>query len=277
MNIFWLQQAERDVPVEDQWLTPGELHRLRGMRFPQRRRDWRLGRWTAKCAVASYLEWPSRHDIFTDIEVRTAPSGAPEVLIQGTPGPVVISLSHRVGVAICAVASTGAVLGCDLEKVEPRSQAFISDYFTAEEQSLLGTSPAADQHLLVALLWSAKESALKALGVGLRASTHSAVVTPDDLSPKKNALDCLKHSSCGCCVDDSPWQSLCVRCVEGGIFYGWWKHSGELLRTIVSAPPSRQPLSLALPLNVFSETTLEYLRMARTKALAGGCHRRSLG
>jgi len=28
-----------------------------------------------------------------------------------------------------------------------------------------------------------------------------------------------------------------------------------------------------LPLNVFSETTLEYLRMARTKALAGGCHR----
>ena len=83
MNIFWLQQAERDVPVEDQWLTPGELHRLRGMRFPQRRRDWRLGRWTAKCAVASYLEWRSRHDIFTDIEVRTAPSGAPEVLIQG--------------------------------------------------------------------------------------------------------------------------------------------------------------------------------------------------
>jgi len=195
------------------------------------------------------------------------------VLIQGTPGPVVISLSHRVGVAICAVAPTGAVLGCDLEKIEPRSQAFISDYFTAEEQSLLGTSPAADQHLLVALLWSAKESALKALGVGLRASTHSAVVTPHDLSPKKNALDCLKHSSCGCWVDDSPWQSLCVRCVEGGIFYGWWKHSGELLRTIVSAPPSRQPLSLALPLNVFSETTLEYLRMARTKALAGGCHR----
>ena len=252
MNIFWLQQAERDVPVDDQWLTPDELNRLRGMGFPQRRRDWRLGRWTAKCAVASYLEWPSRHDIFTDIEVRTAPSGAPEVLIQGTPGPVVISLSHRVGVAICAVASTGAVLGCDLEKVEPRSQAFISDYFTAEEQSLLGTSPAADQHLLVALLWSAKESALKALGVGLRASTHSAVVTPDDVSPKKNALDCLKHSSCGCCVDDSPWQSLCVRCVEGGIFYGWWKHSGELLRTIVSAPPSRQPLSLALPLIVFS-------------------------
>ena len=134
MNIFWLQQAERDVPVDDQWLTPDELNRLRGLGFPQRRRDWRLGRWTAKCAVASYLEWPSRHDTFTDIEVRTAPSGAPEVLIQGTPGPVVISLSHRVGVAICAVAPTGAVLGCDLEKIEPRSQAFISDYFTAEEQ-----------------------------------------------------------------------------------------------------------------------------------------------
>lgn len=252
MNVFWLQQAEHDVPAEDQWLTPNELHRLRGMRFPQRRRDWRLGRWTAKCAVASYLEWPSRHDVLTDIEVRTAPCGAPEVLIQGRLRPVVISLSHRAGVAICAVAPTGVVLGCDLEKVEPRSEAFISDYFTAEEQSLLGTNPATDQHLLVALLWSAKESALKALRVGLRASTHSAVVIPDDLWPKKNALECLKHSSSDRCVDeDPPWQSLCVRCVEGGIFQGWWKHTGELLQTIVSSPPSQQPLSLALPLNVF--------------------------
>ena len=73
---------------------------------------------------------------------------------------------------------SGAELGCDLEIVEPRSDAFIADYFTAEEQALIERTSAADRSLLLALLWSAKESALKALRAGLRLDTRSVIVRP---------------------------------------------------------------------------------------------------
>ena len=73
------------------------------MRFAKRQADWRLGRWTAKNAVAAYLNLPSDPQALTDIEIRPAPSGAPEVFIADQPARVTISLSHRAGVAACAV------------------------------------------------------------------------------------------------------------------------------------------------------------------------------
>ena len=66
---------------------------------------------------------------------------------------VTISLSHRSGAAICAVAPAGVDLGCDLEVIEPRSEAFVADYFTVDEQALVaqvvrgGPVPARDPAL----------------------------------------------------------------------------------------------------------------------------------
>ena len=69
-------------------------------------------------------------------------------------------------------------LGCDLELVEPRSDRFVADYLTAAEQQLvLGAGPERD--LVANLIWSAKESALKVLRVGLRRDTRSVEVTLD--------------------------------------------------------------------------------------------------
>ena len=55
----WLQQSEEDVSTCDDWLSGDEAIVLRGLRFAKRRSDWRLGRWTAKCAVAAYLKLPT--------------------------------------------------------------------------------------------------------------------------------------------------------------------------------------------------------------------------
>ena len=63
-------------------------------------------------------------------------------------------------------------LGCDLEVIEPRSEEFVADYFTTEEQKMVSQAPIADRSKLLALLWSAKESALKALREGLRFDTR---------------------------------------------------------------------------------------------------------
>ena len=175
MNVYWLEQIQGDVPPGDDWLSASEVACQHALRFAKRRADWTLGRWTAKCAVAAYLNLPAQPLVLAKIEIHPTASGAPEAFVDERPAAVTISLSHRDGRAICAVAQLGVELGCDLEVIEPRSEAFLSDYFTAGEQALVARAPTADQTRLVTLLWSAKESTLKALKTGLRLDTRSVI------------------------------------------------------------------------------------------------------
>lgn len=77
MDVYWLEQTEADVPAENDWLNASEAVRLSGMRFAKRRADWRLGRWTAKRAVAVSLALPLDRSALAGIEIRQAPDGAP--------------------------------------------------------------------------------------------------------------------------------------------------------------------------------------------------------
>ena len=78
MDVCWLEQTEADVPAENDWLNASEAARLNAMRFAKRRADWRLGRWTAKRALAVCLNLPFDRRALAGIEIRSAPSGAPE-------------------------------------------------------------------------------------------------------------------------------------------------------------------------------------------------------
>ena len=102
MNVYWLEQSEADVPIENDWLSENEVARLNGMRFAKRRADWRLGRWTAKRALSVCMDVPAHPQVFKKMDIRPAPSGAPEVFFANQPAAVTISLSHRDGVAACA-------------------------------------------------------------------------------------------------------------------------------------------------------------------------------
>ena len=244
MNIFWLEQAEANIPPEDNWLTPDERFWVKGMRFPKRRRDYLLGRWTAKRALAAYLDWPIRSDAFADIDIRTAPSGAPIARISGNEAHVVISISHRSGVAMCAVAPSGIALGCDLELVESRSDAFVHDYFTAEEQEILYGVRESERPWLVTLFWSAKESALKALQQGLRLDTRSVVVrlpqVEEHLGNRRNWTSDIYPQ-----VPDTLWNRFDVICRDGLRFQGWSQYTDNFVRTIVSTSACAQPMLVA--------------------------------
>jgi 4'-phosphopantetheinyl transferase len=229
IDVYWLEQTEADVSAADDWLSADEAIRLNSMRFPKRRADWRLGRWTAKHAVASYLDSPSHRQDLAVIEIRPASCGAPEVLFAGNPAAATISLSHSNGRAVCAVAAPDASLGCDLEIIEPHSEGFVADYFAAEEQALIARSPASERPRLLALLWSAKESALKAMRVGLRMDTRSVIVEGFD------------HQTL------ADWSPLHTRCTHGQAFEGWWQHTGIFMRTLVAAPAAAQPIPLNTP------------------------------
>ena len=230
MNVYWFEQKEADVPAANDWLSANEAFCLSGLRIAKRRTDWRLGRWTAKCALSAYLEMPANPQVFNKMDIRSAPCGAPEAFFGEQPAAVTISLSHRSGVAICAVAMSGVEMGCDLEMVEPRSDAFVADYFTVEEQALVARASTADRTWLLALLWSAKESALKALHEGLRLDTRSVVVSPGEGS-----------------FDLNGWSPLQVRYTEGQAFHCWWQQADGIVRTLVAAPPPNPPIRLTIP------------------------------
>lgn len=227
-EVWWLQQTEADVPPGDQWLSLWEADRAASFRIPKRRNDWRLGRWTAKCAVAMHLAMSQDAGSLSQIEVRPAVSGAPEVFISNVTADMTISLSHRAGAAICAVAAAGVQLGCDLELIEPHTQGFVRDYFTAEEQAIVDNCDEEERETLVALVWSAKESVLKALQTGLREDTRSVSVGVTDHLP-----------GIGC------WTELSIRTPGTLAISGWWQRSEKFVRTIAVLPRARLPIALA--------------------------------
>jgi 4'-phosphopantetheinyl transferase len=229
MDVYWLEQTDSDVPPGNEWLSGNEDILLEGLHVAKRRADWRLGRWTAKCAVAAYLKLLVTPARMAEIEISARPSGAPQVMLATGPAPAEISLSHRGGVAMCAVAGPDAAIGCDLEIVETHSAAFIRDYFTDEERVEIARAPASDQPSLVAALWSAKESALKALQEGLRLDTRSVSVRLHEWADEVHR-----------------WYPLQVDCEHGEVFHGWWQRAGNVVRTMVARPNPAMPMLLPM-------------------------------
>jgi 4'-phosphopantetheinyl transferase len=230
----WLALGQDALPPGEQWLAAVEATDLAGLRYTKRRTEFLLRRLVTKHAVASVTGRPTDPGTLACIEVRNAPSGAPYVCVDGAPIELGVSISDRAGWAVCvtscATGSTGPLaVGCDLELVEPRSQGFVCDFLTTTEQHLVGSCVAGDERDAVAnLIWSAKESALKVLGTGLRRDTHTLEVTP--------------AAPCG-----DGWGALTVRAVEGTVFPGWWRREGRFLLTVatqVAAPP---PAALGAP------------------------------
>jgi 4'-phosphopantetheinyl transferase len=256
MSIFWLQQTMADAPIDNAWLCAHEARCLSGMKFAKRSNDWRLGRWTAKCAIAAYLGWRVESSVLVHIEIRPATSGAPEAFIAGQRAALGVSLSHCGGRAIAAVVPSEVVVGCDLEAIEPRLDAFVSDYFTTEEQLLVENVPAPFRPALVTLLWSAKESALKALHEGLRLDTRSVLVNIVGRdrnsayavqSSRKQPAQALQPTYRECSQD--KWCALeLLYTTQGRTFHGWWQTAGNCVRTLVTDLPLLPPLLLDSPL-----------------------------
>ena len=239
MQMYLLEQREQDVPESNGWLGVRERDHVRTLNFLKRRADWRLGRWAAKCAIASLQNIPLHADLLATIQICPAASGQPEIFLNGIPADVTISISHRSGVAICALAANSVRLGCDLEIVEPHSAAFVADYFTSEEQELIERAATNDRWRAIAMLWSAKESALKALHEGLRRDTRSVVVKPATLS-------------CG-----DAWSSLEVHSIEGDCFHGWWRERGGEVQTVVADGSFAPPTQLQAPTSSDQESAID--------------------
>ncbi len=223
--ITWLVQTEDDLPAlpPAAWLSPPERERLARLRVEKRRREWLLGRWTAKRLLQAHLGGPVTGPTLDTLAIVAAPDGAPELVAElpstgpGS-GPLRLAISHSHGRAFCAVAEHIAV-GADIERVAPRHPAFARDYFTAAELASLALAPPAARDTLVTAIWSAKEAALKALRLGLTVDTRHV------------ACELAPASATG------AWAAVRIHCnpnLEAPPLRGWWRVSDGYVLTLAA-------------------------------------------
>lgn len=237
--VGFLLETQAHVPPGEDWLAAAERQTLAGLRLPKRRADWRLGRWALKRAVRLALYGSDEAIAATRVEVRPAESGAPTVWIDGAPAPCAVSLSHSDGRAFCVVAPAGTAIGCDLERVEPRGAAFVDTFFAESEQALVASAPGAVRDRSVTLCWSAKESAAKALGEGLRLDVRDLVVHVA-LHDVEAAGSGLESGHAG-----RTWARLAVD-TPGCPLSGWWRADEIGVLVVLAAPAPDVPTPLAV-------------------------------
>ena len=259
--IHWLIQSLDDCPeilrdaLAPAWLCASEQQRLVSLKVEKRRRDWLLGRWTAKNLVQRYLatttgETLGLDEILIGADVEGAPFASCE--LRGTSGekslggraPVSLSISHSHGTAFCGLIALNRVdstqrrrgteaqgdrgsplaprrsLGCDIEFVEPREANFVHNFFTAQEIATV-TAAGEAQEVLITAIWSAKEAVLKALREGLRIDTR--------------ALTC-RFGDQG--ASPAEWSSFVVALDAelstryAGAWSGWWRIHDKFVLTL---------------------------------------------
>lgn len=206
------------------WMSDRERAHVASLRTAVRRRSWTLGRWAAKQAVLASGLGASAPDPIR-WSVLPAQDGAPEILLDGVPVHVSLSLSHRGGRALAVLAPSPLVVGCDLERLEPRSEAFIDDYLLPPEHAFVRAVEGARRHFRANLVWCGKEAALKVARAGLTRDTRSVevhVAVPDG-DPAERA-----------------WHGLRIRDLESGLaLRGWWQIRDGFLEVIaLPGPPN---------------------------------------
>jgi len=227
---LWLACPESALPPGTAWLTAAEAAYAERQRYTKRRVEFLLARFTAKTAVAAALGL-SPAAASSRVEIRHEPSGAPFACVDGSLAPVQVSSTDRAGWATCLVSAAPVRVGCDLELVEPRSAAFVADWFTAAERRYVESRDGDDARNLAAnLVWSAKESALKVLTTGLRRDTRTVEVSVGAVA--------------------GSWQPLTVTVDTGAQFPGWWRRLGRFVLTVAAAAPLSAPAVLPSPWDI---------------------------
>ena len=240
--IHWLVQSADSYPdsLNGVVVLDGVLHSREQAKFvtlktEKRRRDWLLGRWTAKQLIGEIVEQEIGERLPPDaIEVRNGALGDPivncelrmvngEREVSNLQSLITLSISHSNDHAFCAlVKKPDWPLGADIERIETRSTEFVTDYFTKEEQTLVNQASETMRDVAVTAVWSAKEAALKALHLGLTVDTR--------------AVACLLEVG-----EERPltWTPFTIHCDDTHLPHppppitGWWRTYENFVLTLV--------------------------------------------
>jgi phosphopantetheine--protein transferase-like protein len=217
--IFWLaeHQSANDSAFSESLLTSEEALVFARLSGDLRRAEWLLGRSLAKQLVQRYcdvsqLDVPDRREI----GVLPGANGAPVVHIGGTPQTLAISISHSLGAAFCALTpEPGLRIGADIERIAPRDETFLLDFFTPAERTQVEILPEAKRPILATAIWSAREAFYKALGAGLPLRQGVLEIEVSELPAEE-------------------WSPFVLRNTDEGAWEGSWRLWGSHVMAVVT-------------------------------------------
>ncbi len=227
--IYWLMQTQAEMPEMEQYLAAyldeAEREKLASLHMEKRRRDWLLGRWTAKRLLQKVIWEATKTTVPLDlIAINNNGDGVPYYQSPITNLQLSISLSHGNGRAfVAAVVKPDWLLGADMELVAPRPAGFVAEYFTEAEAELIERVNGVGRDRLVTAVWSAKEAVLKTLRLGLSVDTR--------------AVSCLLEVGGG---DTAVWRPFTIRLDEARLsrpapdLSGWWRSDGDFVLTLAA-------------------------------------------
>ncbi len=230
--IYWLTQTQAEMPETDrylaEYLSEAEREKLASLRMEKRRQDWLLGRWTAKRLLQRVIWEGSKMTVPLNlIAIDNDDDGVPFYQSPASNLQCSISISHGNGRAFAAaVVKPDWPLGADMERVAPRPDGFVEDYFTEAEAGLVRQANGVGRDRLVTAVWSAKEAVLKALHLGLSVDTR--------------AVSCLLEAGDG---DTAVWRPLAIHLDERRLprpapdLAGWWHSDGEFVLALAVQNP----------------------------------------
>jgi 4'-phosphopantetheinyl transferase len=147
-------------------LSPDELARANGFRFPVLRRDYLITRWLVRTILSERLSIPER-----TLHFGSNAYGRPYLL---THPELSFNISHTNGLIALAVAQAGEI-GLDIEQLQTdRAAPKLADYcFAASERAALHRVAPEGFDEAFFTYWTLKESYIKALGTGLSTALDS--------------------------------------------------------------------------------------------------------
>jgi len=160
MNALLSTASARDGAEARQALTTREAAQCANLDGPRRRRDFRAGRLAAKRAANGV----QRSHPHCRIQVSSLADGAPRLGFldregRERPCDARLSISHRDGLAVAVVAPPGVRVGVDVERAGSVPLQAVRYFLTSVEREMASwVDPT--------VLWSLKEAAWKALGLG---------------------------------------------------------------------------------------------------------------
>jgi 4'-phosphopantetheinyl transferase len=174
-----LWRADIDGPAKGLEIFPGPLstpERERALRFKfadHRRRYVHARSWLRKI-LGSYLQLEPQA-----VPVCISENGKPYLESGAGWADLRFNLSHSAGFGLLAVA-TGAEVGVDVQIESAKNDwpAIAERYFTVKEFGHIRALPPAAQAAACVEIWTRKEAAGKALGIGLHSKTFSFAVGP---------------------------------------------------------------------------------------------------
>lgn len=176
-----LWRADLDSPAreEDQFsgastLSEVEQERASRFKFAEHRRRYIRARSWLRRILGAYLELEPR-----EVPICIGENGKPYVDAGAGRADLRFNLSHSAGFGLLAVTS-GREIGADVQIETAKNDwpAIAERYFTVEEFGHVRGLPEAARAAACVEIWTRKEAAGKALGIGLHSKTFSLPVGP---------------------------------------------------------------------------------------------------